>query len=92
MNSKFDEQYNNKTTQIEKTDSSKKVFGEVFDDKTINLLHYLSQKRYFKEIEFAINEGKEAIVFRALDYHNEFKAVKIYRIKRNPWRRILVAS
>lgn len=75
------EQYITKTKLIEKTDASKKIFGEVFDDKTINLLHYLSQKKYFKEIEFAINEGKEAIVFRALDYNDEFKAVKIYRIK-----------
>lgn len=65
-----------------------KVYGKIFDRFSIGALHKLSVKKAFSQLEFPINEGKEATVFRAVDHAGNFRAVKIYKIKTSDFNRM----
>lgn len=65
-----------------------KVYGKIFDQHSIGALHKLSVKMAFSQLEFPINEGKEATVFRAVDHAGNFRAVKIYKIKTSDFNRM----
>ncbi len=58
-----------------------KVYGNVFDKFTINLLRKLSAQGYFEELESALAMGKEANVFTATTKTNKRVIVKIYRLE-----------
>jgi RIO kinase 1 len=63
-----------------KEEKIRRVFAKVFDFHTIQTVHALATKKYFDEVEFVISSGKEAVVFRARDSKNNYRAVKIYKI------------
>jgi RIO kinase 1 len=54
-----------------------KIYGEVFDDFTLNTLYRLADKGYFEVLEGVIAAGKEANVFRVKKGDSYF-AAKIY--------------
>ncbi len=54
-----------------------KVYGEVFDDFTLQTLYRLADKGYFEVIEGVIATGKEANVYRVKKGDN-YLAAKIY--------------
>jgi RIO kinase 1 len=63
-----------------KSEADRKVFGRVFDQSTLNTVHFLATKKWFNILEHVVSTGKEAHVFRAVDKANQPKAVKIYKI------------
>jgi RIO kinase 1 len=65
--------------KIIKDARSRRIFNDVFDNATVQTIHELARKKYFKEIEFPISTGKEGNVFRCNDGKN-FYALKIYKI------------
>ena len=80
----FEERKNSKETDLVKkyfvNEKDRKIFGDVFDKSTIQAVHVLAKKGYFDVLEFVINTGKEAYVFRAVDSSGNYRAVKIYTI------------
>jgi len=69
-----------------KSEAVRKVFGEVFDERTVKAVHILAQKGYIDSLEHLINVGKEAHVFRALDPAGNPRAVKIYKISTSKFK------
>ncbi|HLC36053.1 MAG TPA: serine protein kinase RIO [archaeon] len=63
-----------------KTEEDLKIFNQVFDKSTLNTLHELSSKGWFKTLEHIISTGKEAHVYKAVDKSGNPRAVKIYKI------------
>ncbi|WP_457591026.1 serine protein kinase RIO [Geoglobus sp.] len=68
----------------DKDSEAKKVYAEVFDERTLKVLYKLSAKGYIQALGGVVSTGKEANVFYAdgkID--GEFRpiAVKIYRIE-----------
>ncbi|MBI4053492.1 MAG: serine protein kinase RIO [Candidatus Diapherotrites archaeon] len=62
-------------------ESLRKVFEKVFNERTMRCLYSLASKGYFQSLEFQVNDGKEAHVFRAVDASGTFRAVKIYKVE-----------
>ena len=58
-----------------------KIYGNVFDKFTINILRKLSAQNYFDELESPIAIGKEANVFLASKKDGSKVIVKIYRLE-----------
>ncbi|NYZ75499.1 serine protein kinase RIO [Candidatus Micrarchaeota archaeon] len=61
-----------------------KIAGKVFDDKTVEVLLSLINKRVISSLDYPIAQGKEAMVFRATSRdpqtgETEFRAVKIFK-------------
>jgi len=71
-----------------KEESLKNHFVKVFDENTILAVHKLAKRGFFKELEFLISEGKEAVVFRAVTNSGTFVAVKVYKIETSGFRRM----
>ena len=69
-----------------KEEKSRKIFSKVFDNSTIQTLHFLANKGIFDKIEFVIKTGKEAYVFRAVDKSGNYKAVKIYKLEASDFK------
>ena len=80
----FEERKNSKETELVKkyfvNESDRKVFADVFDKSTIQAIHTLAKKGNFDVLEYVVNTGKEAHLFRAVDSSGNYKAVKIYTI------------
>ena len=72
-----------------KDENVRKVFQRVFDRQTIGTIHSLAMKGNFKHLEFLVSEGKEALVFRAVDDSGSFKAVKVYKITASTFKNML---
>ncbi len=66
----------------------KNHFLKVFDERTILAVHKLAKRGFFKELEFLISEGKEAVVFRARDENDNYVAVKVYKIETSTFRKM----
>ncbi len=64
----------------------RKVFGEVFDERTVKAVHVLAQRGYIDALEHLVNAGKEAQVFRAADPAGNPRAVKIYKIETSKFK------
>ncbi len=61
-----------------------KVYGNVFDEFTINDLIKLTKQRHYDELVSPVSIGKEANVFSArkkIEGHDEYRIVKIYRLE-----------
>jgi len=71
-----------------KEENLKNHFVKVFDERTILAVHKLAKKGFFKELEFMISEGKEAVVFRARNEENDYVAVKVYKIETSGFRKM----
>lgn len=69
-------------------EQSRKTIAKVFDESTIQTLHFFANQGYFKQLEFLINIGKEAHVFRASDGGGSFRAVKIYKTLTSEFKRM----
>jgi len=67
-------------------EETRRIFAQVFDKSTIETIHALANKGYFKTLEFVISTGKEAHVFRAVDSSGNFRAVKIYKIETSDFK------
>ncbi|AIY90784.1 serine protein kinase RIO [Geoglobus acetivorans] len=68
----------------EKDSDARKIFAEVFDERTLKTLYKLSARGYIQALGGVVSTGKEANVFYADgNINGEFKplAVKIYRIE-----------
>jgi RIO kinase 1 len=65
-----------------------KIFAEVFDRYTIDSIHHLSQNGYFEQMEFLINTGKEAHVFRAVDSAGHYRAIKVYKVETTDFKKM----
>ncbi|MCX8158217.1 MAG: serine protein kinase RIO [Candidatus Diapherotrites archaeon] len=71
-----------------KEENLRKHFVKVFDEDTILAVHKLAQRGYFNHLEFVISEGKEAVVFRAVDNKGNYFAVKIYKIETSNFKKM----
>ncbi len=71
--------------KIIKTKEARKIFDDVFDKATLNIIYELSRKKYFEEVEFVIATGKEGNVFRCKSGNNYY-ALKIYKIETSDFR------
>jgi len=61
-----------------------KIEADVFDRPTLFILNKLIQDRILKSVDYPIQKGKEAYVFRATaPGEDEYAAVKIYRVETN---------
>src|SRR3989344_1054182 len=69
-----------------KDEDLRKTFAKVFDQNTIMACHKLSTKGLFDVVEYLINVGKEAHVFRARDSSGNFRAVKIYKTETSDFK------
>ncbi len=69
-----------------KDEEIKKIFAQVFDGNTIMACHKLSTRGLFDAVEFLVNVGKEAHVFRAREVGGGYRAVKIYKIETSDFR------
>lgn len=66
----------------EKDSESRKIYAEVFDERTLRVLYKLSAKGYIQALGGVVSTGKEANVFYAdgrIDGEDRALAVKIYR-------------
>jgi RIO kinase 1 len=59
----------------------RQIFNQVFDQHTILTIHELATKNEFDVLEFLVNAGKEAHVYRAKNLSGFYRAVKIYKIE-----------
>lgn len=66
-----------------------KIYNNVFDKFTINLLRKLSSQGYFEELESPLAMGKEANVFTAITKDNKIVVVKIYRLENCNFNKML---
>ncbi|MEK6958828.1 MAG: serine protein kinase RIO [archaeon] len=71
-----------------KDESVRKIFADVFDNATMNVIHDLARKKYFEEIEFVLATGKEGNVFRCKSGEEHF-ALKIYKIETSDFRHMI---
>ncbi len=69
-----------------KDEELQKIFAKVFDHNTIQACHKLSTRGIFDVVEYLINVGKEAHVFRARDVSGNFRAVKIYKVETSDFK------
>jgi RIO kinase 1 len=58
-----------------------KVYGNVFSEHSLRLLHKFSSQGYFDEIESTISVGKEANVFSAITKDETRIVIKMYRLE-----------
>jgi RIO kinase 1 len=71
-----------------KEEKLKNHFLKVFDERTVLAVHRLANRGFLENIEFLVNEGKEAAVFRAVDKKGNFVAVKVYKIETSGFRKM----
>ncbi len=64
-----------------------KVLDGVFDDRTLDTLNSLKQKRYFDVLAEPIKTGKEGDVYLA-EKENELRAIKMYRVTTANFKKI----
>ncbi len=55
-----------------------KITAHVFDDKTLDVFHYLLNNKVITSLDYPISEGKEAAVYKASSPHGDV-AVKIFK-------------
>jgi RIO kinase 1 len=65
-----------------------KILGNVFDEHTLNILHWLSNKGYFDDVTRTLKVGKEANLFLATK-DKSFVVVKIYRVENCNFNKML---
>lgn len=58
-----------------------KVYGNVFDNYTLNLLFKISSQGHFKDLQSPVSIGKEANIFTAKKVDGHIIIVKIYRLE-----------
>jgi RIO kinase 1 len=71
--------------KLTRSDNIRRIFNDVFDFATIQAIHELARKKYFKFVEFVIATGKEGNVFRCVSGKNFF-ALKIYKVDTNDFK------
>jgi RIO kinase 1 len=74
---------------VNKSREAWKIYANVFDSYTLNLLRKLSGQGYFEELENPIALGKEANVFTARKKDNSYVIVKIYRLENCNFNKML---
>ncbi len=74
---------------VNKSREEWKIYENVFDKFTINLLKKLSSQGYFEELETPIALGKEANVFIARKKDDSKVIVKIYRLENCNFNKML---
>jgi RIO kinase 1 len=82
------EEIEREDSRIEKFVKNKqvrKIFNEVFDKATLDIIFSLARKKYFDEVEFVIATGKEGNVFRCKAGENYY-ALKIYKIETSDFK------
>jgi RIO kinase 1 len=79
--SKFDDP----REKIFKTRETRRIFNDVFDKATLNIIYDLARKKYFDAVEFVIATGKEGNVFRCKSGKNYY-ALKIYKIETSDFK------
>lgn len=65
----------------------RKLESEVFDKETLKVLAKIIKKGIVASVDFPINTGKEANIFRATTGDGQFLAVKIYKMETAPFFR-----
>lgn len=73
--------------KIFKTRETRKIFNDVFDKATLDVILVLARKKYFEEVEFVVATGKEGNVFRCKSGDN-FYALKIYKVETSDFKRM----
>lgn len=66
-----------------------KTWGEVFDEAAVMTLHKLLRNDALKSIDYPVNTGKEANVFKGVSGDGDDVAIKIYRIHTATFRHVL---
>ncbi len=75
----------------EKDKESRKIYAEVFDERTLKTLYRISSKGFIQALGGVVSTGKEANVFYAdgiVDGEERHIAVKIYRIETTEFYRM----
>lgn len=62
------------------TGDKRKILDEVFDERTLKVLHTMMNKGHLQTLDFPIATGKEASVFVGLTKSADEVAVKVYRV------------
>jgi Serine/threonine protein kinase involved in cell cycle control len=70
----------------DKDSDSRKIWGDVLDERTILTLYRLLKRGFIEAIGGAISTGKEATVFYGLGEEDREIAIKIYRIETSDFR------
>jgi RIO kinase 1 len=65
----------------------RKLESEVFDHETLRVLAKIMKKGIIATVDFPLNTGKEANVFRATTPDGTFLAIKIYKMETAPFLR-----
>lgn len=65
-----------------------KIFKNVFDEYTMRTIYKLANDGYIEYVIGPISTGKEANVFLAKNAHDEYVAVKMYRIETSDFQKM----
>ncbi|MDD4250972.1 MAG: serine protein kinase RIO [Candidatus ainarchaeum sp.] len=79
------EDFDNRNEKLIKTKEARKIFDDVFDKATLNIIYELARKKFFDEVEFVVATGKEGNVFRCKAGKNYY-ALKIYKIETSDFK------
>jgi RIO kinase 1 len=77
-----------KESKVFKTKESRKIFNDVFDKATFDVIMEFSRKKIIDQIEFCIATGKEGNVFRCKSGNN-FYALKIYKVETSDFKHMM---
>lgn len=77
------------TQSAGRTGKDLKTWGEVFDRPTVMTLHKLLRNDILRSIDYPVNTGKEANVFKGTSGDGDDVAIKIYRVHTATFRNVL---
>ncbi len=66
-----------------------KITDKVLDDQTTQTLTSLMNAKAFRNLDYAVSQGKEAVVFRATRHDGSFIAVKVFKFETTAFRNML---
>ena len=66
-----------------------KITDRVLDDQTTHTLAMLMNAKEFRNIDYAVSQGKEAVVFRATCHDGSFRAVKVFKFETTAFRKMV---
>lgn len=66
-----------------------KITERVLDDQTLQTLASLLNAKAFKSLDYAVSQGKEAVVFRATKQDGSFVAVKVFKYETTAFRQMM---
>ncbi|HLD62818.1 MAG TPA: serine protein kinase RIO [Candidatus Norongarragalinales archaeon] len=66
-----------------------KITDRVLDDQTTHTLANLMNAKEFRNIDYAVSQGKEAVVFKATCHDGSIVAVKVFKFETTAFRKMV---